>query len=100
VIPSAAPSTGAGALLERNAELSMLAESLEAVERSARGRVLLVGGEAGVGKTTLLRRFLEERGRSALACDSLRGLGYERLAHLDGGLKAWKEAGRPTQPRP
>jgi hypothetical protein len=31
VIPSAAPSTGAGALLERNAELSMLAESLEAL---------------------------------------------------------------------
>lgn len=53
----------------------MLAESLEAVERSARGRVLLVGGEAGVGKTTLLRRFLEERGRSARvlwgACDPL-----------------------------
>lgn len=65
MIPSAAPSTGAGALLERNAELSMLAESLEAVERSARGRVLLVGGEAGVGKTTLLRHFLEERGRSS-----------------------------------
>jgi DNA-binding CsgD family transcriptional regulator/tetratricopeptide (TPR) repeat protein len=74
-MPSAAPGTGAGALLERNAELSMLAESLEAVERSSRGRLLLVGGEAGVGKTTLLRRFLEERGRSARvlwgACDPL-----------------------------
>jgi drug/metabolite transporter (DMT)-like permease len=36
VIPSAAPGTGAGALLERNAELSMLAKFLEAVEHDAR----------------------------------------------------------------
>ena len=32
-------------------------------------------------------------GRSALAADVLQGLGYGRVAHLDGGLKAWKEAG-------
>lgn len=32
-------------------------------------------------------------GRSALAADMLRQLGYARVAHLDGGLKAWKEAG-------
>src|SRR3954464_12380812 len=32
-------------------------------------------------------------GRSALAADTLRGLGYTRVAHLDGGLKAWREAG-------
>ncbi len=33
-------------------------------------------------------------GRSALAGATLRGLGYERVAHLDGGFKAWKEAGQ------
>jgi DNA-binding CsgD family transcriptional regulator len=64
-----------GALLERTAELSTLGDSLEAVGRSARGQVLLVRGEAGVGKTTLLRRFCEERGQSARilwgACDPL-----------------------------
>ena len=32
-------------------------------------------------------------GRSALACDTLATLGYSRAAHLDGGLKAWKEQG-------
>ena len=32
-------------------------------------------------------------GRSALAADVLQGLGYSRVAHLDGGLKAWREAG-------
>jgi predicted ATP-dependent serine protease len=52
-------------LLERGAELSMLVDCLEGVERSARGQVLLVRGEAGVGKTTLIRRFCEERGQSA-----------------------------------
>jgi DNA-binding CsgD family transcriptional regulator len=77
-MPSVALGTGAGAsgvLLERAAELSMLVDCLEAVERSSRGQVLLVGGEAGVGKTTLVRRFCEEHGKSARilwgACDPL-----------------------------
>lgn len=35
-------------------------------------------------------------GRSALACDLLGQLGYADVAHLDGGLKAWKAAGRPV----
>ncbi len=36
-------------------------------------------------------------GRSALAADMLQGLGYGRVAHLDGGLKAWKETGLPVE---
>jgi rhodanese-related sulfurtransferase len=35
-------------------------------------------------------------GRSALAADLLRQLGYARVAHLDGGLRAWKESGQPV----
>jgi len=35
-------------------------------------------------------------GRSALAGATLRKLGYDRVAHLDGGFKAWKAAGRET----
>lgn len=34
-------------------------------------------------------------GRSALAAATLKEMGYERVAHLDGGLNAWKEAGKP-----
>ena len=34
-------------------------------------------------------------GRSALAASTLRQMGYEDVAHLEGGLKAWKEAGLP-----
>jgi DNA-binding CsgD family transcriptional regulator len=75
---AAAVGTGAGAsdvLLERAAELSMLAGCLAAVRGGSRGHVLLVGGEAGVGKTTLVRRFCQEGGQSARilwgACDPL-----------------------------
>lgn len=33
-------------------------------------------------------------GRSALAVITLKQMGYENLAHLDGGLKAWKDSGK------
>lgn len=36
-------------------------------------------------------------GRSALAADILQRLGYTRVAHLDGGLKAWRDAGLPVE---
>jgi rhodanese-related sulfurtransferase len=36
-------------------------------------------------------------GRSALAASMLQLLGYTRMAHLDGGLKAWLAAGLPIE---
>lgn len=36
-------------------------------------------------------------GRSALAAQTLQEMGYEQVAHLDGGIKAWKDAGKPTE---
>lgn len=36
-------------------------------------------------------------GRSALAAKTLKEMGYQNAAHLDGGFKAWKEAGFPTE---
>ena len=36
-------------------------------------------------------------GRSALAASTLKQMGYENVAHLDGGMKAWKEAGLPVK---
>lgn len=36
-------------------------------------------------------------GRSALAADTLQQMGYTNVAHLDGGINAWKEEGRPTE---
>lgn len=37
-------------------------------------------------------------GRSALGAATLKQMGYENVAHLDGGIKAWQETGRPTEP--
>ena len=36
-------------------------------------------------------------GRSALAVRTLNQMGYSNVAHLDGGIKAWKEAGFPVK---
>jgi len=36
-------------------------------------------------------------GRSALAAHTLRTLGYTNVAHLDGGIEAWKSAGKPVR---
>ena len=62
-------------LFERSRQLATLGESLAAVVSSAQGRLVLVGGEAGVGKTALVRLFCEEHGGSARilssACDAL-----------------------------
>ncbi len=36
--------------------------------------------------------------RSALAAETLDRLGFRHVAHLRGGLRAWKESGRPVEP--
>lgn len=36
-------------------------------------------------------------GRSALAAQTLKDMGYEDVAHMDGGIKAWKDAGKSTE---
>jgi DNA-binding CsgD family transcriptional regulator len=94
-------------LLERARELSMLGECLEAVQRRSRGRVLLIGGEAGVGKTALLRRFRDDCPGGARflwgACDALftpRPLGpFVDIAESTGGeLEELMETGaRPYE---
>jgi DNA-binding CsgD family transcriptional regulator/tetratricopeptide (TPR) repeat protein len=80
-------------LLERDRELETLADSLAAVRDSSRGRLTLVGGEAGVGKTALVRKLCDERRGTARmlwgACDALftpRPLGpLIDLARMTGG---------------
>jgi DNA-binding CsgD family transcriptional regulator len=73
--PIVATVTGQAELLERDRELGTLAELLDAVARNGAGRLALVGGEAGAGKSELVRRFCAEhaaQGRLLLgACDSL-----------------------------
>jgi DNA-binding CsgD family transcriptional regulator/tetratricopeptide (TPR) repeat protein len=80
-------------LVERTAHLSELEAWLASVRNDSRGRLVLVGGEAGVGKTALLRRFCDERRGSVRvlwgACDALftpRPLGpFLDVAEITGG---------------
>jgi DNA-binding CsgD family transcriptional regulator/tetratricopeptide (TPR) repeat protein len=62
-------------LLERSAELQMLREALDDIGPRAPGRLLLVAGEAGVGKTALVRQFCEDCSGQARvlrgACEAL-----------------------------
>jgi DNA-binding CsgD family transcriptional regulator/tetratricopeptide (TPR) repeat protein len=62
-IPRAVSAPATTGLLEREAEISALDDSLGSV-RGSLGCVVLVGGEAGVGKTALLRSFAKARDRS------------------------------------
>jgi len=62
-------------LLERSPQLAGLEAALDAVLGTSRGRLVLVRGEAGAGKTALARRFTDEHRGSARilwgACDAL-----------------------------
>lgn len=61
------------ALLERSGDLARLQAALADVGKSRHGRMVLVGGEAGVGKTSLLREFCDGEPARVLwgACDAM-----------------------------
>ena len=62
-------------LLERSWQLAALGEILEAVSSTRSGRLVLIAGEAGVGKTAFVRSFCDEHEPPARvlwgACDAL-----------------------------
>ena len=92
-------------LLERAEQSALLDEALASVAAGRRGRTVLVLGEAGIGKTALLRGFGDSAAGTArvlwAGCDHLftpRPLGpFLDLAEAAGGrLAAWVEdAARP-----
>jgi DNA-binding CsgD family transcriptional regulator len=82
------------AFLEREGEMATLAGLADEVERTGSGAVALVEGEAGVGKTTLAKRFATTRPRVLWGvCDPLAtpaplGPVVEIAAQLDGSAAA------------
>ena len=95
-------------LLERSAELGALDDYLAAVARTARGRLVFIGGESGVGKTALIQHFCDSHARGTQilrgSCDALftpRPLGpfFVDIAQVTGGeLEACgQRGGRPYE---
>jgi DNA-binding CsgD family transcriptional regulator len=60
-------------LLERSEQLAALKSELDAVAASGRGRLVLVAGEAGIGKSALVTAFCDELDIDVLrgACEAL-----------------------------
>ena len=79
-------------LLERSEQLDALDGHLAAVREQGRGRLVLIAGEAGIGKTALVRAFCGAAAAAAVlwgACDALftpRPLGpFVDIAERAGG---------------
>src|SRR5580704_12536508 len=62
-------------LLERETQLGDLSKRLASVTGQHRGGVVLISGEAGIGKTALISRFLAQQAKTVGllrgACDAL-----------------------------
>ena len=89
-------------LLERDEQLGALGAALSEVAERGVGLVVLVHGEAGIGKTALVRRFCGQAGGSVrvlwATCDPLftpRPLGplFDIARVVDGELREQVEAG-------
>jgi DNA-binding winged helix-turn-helix (wHTH) protein len=75
-LPRQPAATGRPELLERSDELAILTTALDEARCRATGTVVLIAGEAGLGKTALVRAFAEEAGRQGVrvlagGCDDL-----------------------------
>ncbi len=57
---------GVTGLLERSAELEALRSAVEAARKGTGGRLIVLGGEAGIGKTSLLREKTVDHHVSAI----------------------------------
>lgn len=91
----------ASPLVERDEHLSLLNEICRRAHDSC-GRVVVIGGEAGVGKTSLLRSFANDQRNSSVlywgSCDALstpRPFGplFDIAPKLDAGLAQQLESG-------
>jgi rhodanese-related sulfurtransferase len=108
LLPPEPPSTGGGSLPllvdVREPEERLTHGSIPGAVHAPRGMLEFAAdptsayhrAEFDPYRRTIL--YCASGGRSALAAATLRTLGYARVAHLEGGLKAWREAGLTVDP--
>jgi serine/threonine protein kinase/predicted ATPase len=72
-------------IVHRDAELQLLRSALSEAE-AGRGSILCIGGEPGIGKTTLVEDFLNELAAAESACLVARGQCSERLSQTEAYL--------------
>ena len=91
-----------GPWLERSGQLEALDELWASVAGGGGGRLVFVRGEAGAGKSTLVRWFCERRPRVLWgACDALprhRRSARSWTSEVSRAV-AWKHASRPAGAR-
>jgi predicted ATPase len=90
-------------ILERDCDLDRLSAALDQAS-AGRGHIVLVSGEAGIGKTTFVEHFLENAGKAACVlmghCDPLStptplGPLYDIARQTGGRLQALLDAEAP-----
>jgi DNA-binding CsgD family transcriptional regulator len=73
-LTSTTTSTGSGTLLERSSQLDVLDDRARNLGHDGHGRMILIAGEAGIGKTALVRSFCESQPALRVlwgSCDAL-----------------------------
>jgi DNA-binding CsgD family transcriptional regulator len=88
---------GTAGLLERDAELGSLGAVLDSV-RAGSGRLAVVRGEAGIGKTALLAATARMAARAELAVLRARGSELERDAPFGVALQLFERHARTLRP--
>ncbi len=84
-LPVAAERRARGLTVGRDSQLAEFRRGFE-LAGSARGLMLCVSGEPGIGKTTVVEDFLSELASSGQACTIARGRCSERLAGAEAYL--------------
>ena len=78
-IAPGAPARAPGPLAGRRAELSLILSLLDRSIASGRGRVILIRGEAGIGKSRLLQAFLDGAAARGVACHRVEVLDFGQV---------------------
>lgn len=88
---------GAAILIDVREAESFREEHASGAKHLSRGLLELEIEDEIPDRTQLIICYCGGGSRSALATESLQKMGYTNVRSMAGGLRAWKEAGLPTE---